>query len=77
MFRDHVAAGTDLGKQVEAIMAAGDYVPDQMTVAMLAYPIAGWVGATWGMRAAVWCAAGLVACGVLASLKLWPRYPGE
>jgi MFS family permease len=44
---------------------------------LLAYPIAGWVGATWGMRAAVWCAAGLVACGVLASLKLWPRYPGE
>jgi adenylate kinase len=40
MFRDHVAAGTDLGKQVEAIMAAGDYVPDQMTVAMLAERIA-------------------------------------
>ena len=40
MFRDHVAAGTDLGKQVEAIMAAGDYVPDEMTVAMLAERIA-------------------------------------
>lgn len=36
MFRDHVARGTDLGKQVEAVMAAGDYVPDEVTVAMLA-----------------------------------------
>jgi adenylate kinase len=36
MFRDHVARGTDLGRQVEAIMAAGDYVPDELTVAMLA-----------------------------------------
>ncbi|HEY6635767.1 MAG TPA: adenylate kinase [Acidimicrobiia bacterium] len=36
MFRDNVARGTDLGRQVEAIMAAGDYVPDEVTVAMLA-----------------------------------------
>ncbi len=36
MFRDHVSRGTDLGKKVEAIMAAGDYVPDEITVAMLA-----------------------------------------
>lgn len=36
MFRDHVARGTELGKQVDAIMAAGDYVPDEITVAMLA-----------------------------------------
>lgn len=35
MFREHVAGGTDLGKKVEAIMAAGDYVPDEITVAML------------------------------------------
>lgn len=35
MFRDHVARGTELGKKVEAIMAAGDYVPDEVTVAML------------------------------------------
>lgn len=35
MFRDHVARGTDLGRKVEAIMAAGDYVPDEVTVAML------------------------------------------
>jgi len=35
MFRDHVSRGTDLGKRVEAIMAAGDYVPDEVTVAML------------------------------------------
>lgn len=35
MFRDHVARGTDLGQKVEAIMAAGDYVPDEVTVAML------------------------------------------
>lgn len=35
MFRDHVSRRTDLGKRVEAIMAAGDYVPDEVTVAML------------------------------------------
>lgn len=35
MFRDHVARGTELGKKVDAIMAAGDYVPDEVTVAML------------------------------------------
>lgn len=35
MFRDHVARDTDLGKQVKAIMEAGDYVPDEVTVAML------------------------------------------
>lgn len=35
MFRDHVDRSTDLGKQVQAIMEAGDYVPDEITVAML------------------------------------------
>ncbi|MGD2101849.1 MAG: adenylate kinase [Acidimicrobiia bacterium] len=35
MFRDHVARDTELGRKVEAIMAAGDYVPDEVTVAML------------------------------------------
>lgn len=35
MFRDHVSRGTDLGAKVDAIMAAGDYVPDEVTVAML------------------------------------------
>lgn len=36
MFRHHVANGTALGAKVEAIMAAGEYVPDEITVAMLA-----------------------------------------
>ena len=36
MFRDHVSRGTELGDQVDAIMKAGDYVPDELTVAMLA-----------------------------------------
>lgn len=40
MFRDHVSRGTGLGQKVEAIMAAGDYVPDEITVAMLAERIA-------------------------------------
>ena len=40
MFRDHVARGTSLGEKVSAIMAAGDYVPDEVTVAMLADRIA-------------------------------------
>ncbi|HJU80300.1 MAG TPA: adenylate kinase [Acidimicrobiia bacterium] len=36
MFRDHVASGTDLGRQVQELMQAGAYVPDEITVAMLA-----------------------------------------
>lgn len=40
MFRDHVSRSTDLGKKVEAIMAAGDYVPDEVTVAMLSERLA-------------------------------------
>ena len=35
MLRDNVARGTDLGKQAEAIMAAGDLVPDDVVVAMV------------------------------------------
>ncbi len=35
MFRDHVSRGTELGRRVDAIMAAGDYVPDEITVTML------------------------------------------
>ncbi|HJR90932.1 MAG TPA: adenylate kinase [Acidimicrobiia bacterium] len=40
MFRHHVDGGTDLGRQVKAIMEAGDYVPDSITVAMLEERIA-------------------------------------
>ncbi|MGB7861289.1 MAG: adenylate kinase [Acidimicrobiia bacterium] len=40
MFRHHVSNHTELGRKVEAIMAAGDYVPDEITVAMLAERIA-------------------------------------
>lgn len=36
MFRDHVAFGTDLGRQVQALMELGAYVPDELTVEMLA-----------------------------------------
>ena len=35
MFREHVSRGTELGDKVEKIMAAGDYVPDEITVQML------------------------------------------
>jgi adenylate kinase len=35
MLREAVAAGTDLGKQAEAIMAAGDLVPDDLVVAIV------------------------------------------
>lgn len=35
MFRHHVSSGTELGRQVDTIMRAGDYVPDEITVAML------------------------------------------
>lgn len=35
MFREHVSRGTELGDKVERIMAAGDYVPDEVTIEML------------------------------------------
>jgi adenylate kinase len=35
MFRHHVSNGTELGQRVDAIMKAGEYVPDEITVAML------------------------------------------
>lgn len=36
MFRHHVSNGTELGKRVKAILEEGGYVPDDITVAMLA-----------------------------------------
>ncbi|MFZ0492454.1 MAG: adenylate kinase [Acidimicrobiia bacterium] len=36
MLREHVARGTDLGTKAKAIMDAGDLVPDDLVVAMLA-----------------------------------------
>src|SRR5512136_2740980 len=35
MFRDHKARGTELGKKVDAIMASGGLVPDDVTNAMV------------------------------------------
>jgi adenylate kinase len=35
MFRAAIAAGTDLGKQVEPLLAQGILVPDELTVAMI------------------------------------------
>lgn len=35
MFRSAVAAGSDLGRQVEPILAAGELVPDDLTVALI------------------------------------------
>ncbi len=35
MFRAAAAAGTELGKQVEPILAAGELVPDELTVALI------------------------------------------
>ncbi len=40
MFRYHVTEGTPIGVEVDAIMKAGEYVPDALTVAMLAERIA-------------------------------------
>lgn len=36
IFRSNIKNQTDLGQQVEAILAAGDYVPDEMTNAIVA-----------------------------------------
>jgi len=35
MLRDAVAAGTDLGKKAESVMASGELVPDQLVVAIV------------------------------------------
>jgi adenylate kinase len=35
MFRDAIAAGTDLGRRVEPILASGDLVPDDLTVSLI------------------------------------------
>lgn len=35
MLRDNVSRGTELGKKAQAIMAAGDLVPDDLVVAMV------------------------------------------
>jgi len=40
MFRQQVVAGTELGRRVDAIMKAGEYVPDEITVEMLRERIA-------------------------------------
>lgn len=40
MFRHHVSQGTELGLRVDAIMKAGEYVPDEITVEMLRERIA-------------------------------------
>lgn len=33
LFRSHIKGGTELGKQVQAILASGDLVPDSVTIA--------------------------------------------
>ena len=35
MFRAAIAAGTELGKEVEPILASGELVPDELTVALI------------------------------------------
>ena len=35
IFRSNIAQGTDLGKQVKAIVDSGDYVPDSLTNALI------------------------------------------
>jgi adenylate kinase len=40
MFRHHVSKGTDLGRKVKSILEGGGYVPDDITVAMLAERLA-------------------------------------
>ncbi|HBO36971.1 MAG: adenylate kinase [Sphaerochaeta sp.] len=35
LFRSHIKGGTELGKQVQAILASGELVPDSVTIAMV------------------------------------------
>lgn len=39
MLRAELAAGTELGKKMSAIMAAGELVPDEVVIAMIAHKI--------------------------------------
>jgi adenylate kinase len=41
MLRDNIARGTELGKIVEPIMAAGDYVSDEIVIAMIREKLSG------------------------------------
>ena len=41
MFREHVSTGTELGRQVKALMDAGEYVSDEITGKMLAERLRG------------------------------------
>ena len=41
MFREHVATGTELGRQVQALMEVGEYVSDEITGKMLAERLTG------------------------------------
>jgi adenylate kinase len=47
IFRSNIKDGTDLGKQVEAILKSGGYVPDEMTNAVVQDRL-GWVDAAPG-----------------------------
>lgn len=40
---------------------------------LIAYPVAGWVGAKIGIAAALWAMAALAVVGCLLALRLWPR----
>ncbi|HEY5421400.1 MAG TPA: adenylate kinase, partial [Marmoricola sp.] len=47
IFRSNIKDGTELGKQVEAILKSGGYVPDEMTNAIVQDRL-GWVDAAPG-----------------------------
>jgi MFS family permease len=40
---------------------------------LLAYPLAGWLGAGAGIGAALWAVAALAALGTIAAQRVWPR----
>ena len=45
---------------------------------LLAYPLAGWVGAAFGQHAALWALTGLGAVGLVAAALAWPAFdPSE
>lgn len=39
---------------------------------LLAYPLVGWLGAAFGIAAALWAMAGLAALGTAVALRVWP-----
>ena len=64
--------------QVVALVGTGLATVALALLALLAFELAGWLGAKSGIPTALWAMAALAALGTLAAWRLWPTEdPGE